>query len=116
MINIEPITQANRPLIDNLIAENWAGPFLVTRGILHDTRQHAGFVVYKDGVVLGYALYYLADNDCEITALQSLQEKQGIGGALVKAIVEKAKNLGCGRVWLITTNDNAAAFRLGNSA
>jgi ribosomal protein S18 acetylase RimI-like enzyme len=43
--------------------------------------------------------------------MNSLVEKKGIGSALVEAVKEKAKAAGCERLWLITTNDNAAALR-----
>ena len=38
--------------------------------------------------------------------LTSLVELSGVGSALLGAEREKAKSLGCRRLWLITTNDN----------
>ena len=53
----------------------------------------------------------MENGDCEITVLQSLCEKHGIGGALIRSVMRVAKEAGCRRVWLITTNDNIHAIR-----
>jgi len=111
MYSIEPINELYRDFINKQIAENWAGPFVVTRGVLHDTRYHHGFAAQKDGEILGYILYHFENNDCEISVLESLREKQGIGGALVKAVIQAAKAANCKRIWLVTTNDNTNAIR-----
>jgi len=111
MYDIEQISDINRHIVINQIAESWAGPFVVSRGVLHDTRLLPGFVAEENDEILGYILYNIAGNDCEIVVLESLHEKRGIGGALVKAVIEIAENAGCIRVWLITTNDNSHAMR-----
>ena len=35
----------------------------------------------------------------------------GAGGALLEAAADEARRRGCGRLWLITTNDNTPALR-----
>jgi ribosomal protein S18 acetylase RimI-like enzyme len=113
MYEIKPLTDTHRAFVDEKILDSWAGPFIVTYGnIMHDTRLQAGFVACdKDNSVLGYALYHIEDASCEITVLESLHERQGIGGALISAVIEAAKIKDCTRVWLVTTNDNTAAIR-----
>ena len=109
--SLEKISEKNRPFIDAQIAESWAGPFVAARGKLYDTRTHPGFTAVEGEEILGYILYHIADSNCEITVLESLCENQGIGSALVNAVIQEAKNLDCRRVWLITTNDNTRAIR-----
>jgi len=111
MHQIEAITKASRAFVDAQIAEGWSGPFVISRGIMHDTRTQPGFVAREGGSVLGYILYNIAGGDCEITVLESLRENRGIGRALIDAVIEQAKCAGCYRVWLITTNDNTHAIR-----
>ena len=111
MFNIVPISEAHRKVVNDYIAENWAGPYIVTRGKLIDTRTNSGFVAVDDKGILGYALYNIANGECEITVLESLSENQGIGNALVETIIQKALHEGCTRIWLITTNDNIRAIR-----
>jgi len=46
-----------------------------------------------------------------IYVLESLRQRIGVGEALINAVIQKAKNADCRRVWLITTNDNTLAIR-----
>jgi len=111
MFNIVPIMEAYRKVVDDCIAESWGGPYIVTKGKIIDTRTNAGVVAIGDNGILGYALYNIADGECEITVLESLVENQGIGSALVEMIIKQASHEGCTRIWLITTNDNVRAIR-----
>ena len=111
MYKIEIINDTHRNFISKIIAESWSGPYVVSRGILHDTRTHDGFVACDGDAIVGYILYNIADNECEITVVESLRERQGIGSALINAVIEAAKTADCRRVWLITTNDNTQALR-----
>ena len=111
MFTIEPITDIHRAFVDQQIVENWAGPFIVTRGRLFDIRTNPGFVAMAGGQVAGYVLYWIEDGQCEVTVLESLRENRGIGGAMINAVIEAAKDMGCRRVWLATTNDNVHAIR-----
>ncbi|MBZ0303030.1 MAG: GNAT family N-acetyltransferase, partial [Anaerolineae bacterium] len=49
--------------------------------------------------------------DCEIVTLNSVQEGQGVGTALIEVVKQAAAEEGCTRLWLITTNDNFNALR-----
>ncbi|MCL2285327.1 MAG: GNAT family N-acetyltransferase [Firmicutes bacterium] len=109
--SIERITAGTRPFVERQIAENWGGPYIVTRGVLHDTRTHPGFVAVENGMIIAYGLFHISGDNCEITVLESLRQGQGVGSALVKAIIKAADDAGCKRVWLITTNDNTRAIR-----
>jgi len=111
MFSIERITDSTRLFVDNQIAESWGSPYIITRGVRHDTRTHPGFVAVRNGEILAHALYHIAGCNCEITVLESLRPNQGAGSALIKAVIEVAKAAGCKRVWLITTNDNTHAIR-----
>ena len=111
MFSIETITGSHRAFVDKQIVESWGAPYVASRGKLHDTRTQPGFVAMMEGGIAGYILYDISNNECEITALESLHEKQGIGSALIKAVIRRAKESGCNRTWLITTNDNTNAIR-----
>lgn len=108
---IEPLSAGHRHFVDKQIAESWAGPYSVSRGRIHDTRTDHGFVAVEDGEVIGYALYLITDDECELAVLESLRENRGIGSALISAVIRAAKEKSCRRVWLITTNDNTHAIR-----
>jgi len=111
MFALVPIAPEHRATIDAQIAASWSGPLIVSRGVLHDTREQEGFAAVADGAVVGFVLYHIADGECELTVLESMCEKQGIGGALIHTAAEAAKKAGCRRIWLVTTNDNTHAIR-----
>ncbi|HEU0113770.1 MAG TPA: GNAT family N-acetyltransferase, partial [Thermomicrobiales bacterium] len=60
--------------------------------------------------IVGLVTYRVADGACEALSLDSLREGIGIGSALLRAAENAALAAGCGRVWLVTTNDNVAAL------
>lgn len=111
MFSIIPIREDMRPEINRYIREEWAGPLVATRGVLHDTSRAEGFAAVDQGELLGYALYAVENAQCEILVLHSLRENQGVGRALIQAVVGVAEENRCRRVWLITTNDNIHAIR-----
>lgn len=108
---IIPINDEFRSQVNQLIADEWAGPIVVTKGVAHDTSDSDGFISVQDGVLTGYVLYTIENGQCEILVLHSLVENQGIGSALIRSVMDIAGKNGCSRVWLITTNDNIHAIR-----
>jgi len=60
---------------------------------------------------IGLVTYRIADRECEIITLDSASPNIGVGTALVNEVKAVADKSGCGRVWLITTNDNLHALR-----
>ena len=109
--SIEPISDSYRGFVDAQVAESWSGPFVESMGVLHDTRTQNGFVAIENNEVKGYLLYNIIGEDFEITVLESLLQGHGIGTALINAAIGAAKEAGCGRVWLTTSNDNTHAIR-----
>ena len=108
---IIPIDSRFRQKVNEIIAEEWAGPMVAARGKVRDTSNSDGFISVTDGELTGYILYIIENGECEILVLHSLLENQGIGAGLVEAVVDAAKSEKCRRVWLITTNDNIHAIR-----
>lgn len=108
---IIPINEEFRVQVNQHISEEWAGPVVITKGTVHDTSYSEGFISLTNGELTGYILYEICRNQCEILVLQSILENQGIGSALIKAVLNKAKQAYCETVWLITTNDNIHAIR-----
>ncbi len=108
---ILPINNELRIQVNQLVTDEWAGPIVVTKGISHDTSNADGFVFIIDGKLMGYILYVIKDQQCEVLVLQSMAENHGIGSALINSVIGAAKSNYCKRVWLITTNDNIHAIR-----
>jgi ribosomal protein S18 acetylase RimI-like enzyme len=109
---IRRVLDADRAWIDALMLERWSGPTQVANGREYRPAELAGFVAVEEGSLLGYAPFDVIGDTCWVALLQSISEGRGIGSALVRAIVEEGRALGCARVAVITTNDNVRAARL----
>jgi ribosomal protein S18 acetylase RimI-like enzyme len=101
----------DRKWIRNLFTEHWGSECIVTRGKLYHADQLHGIIAEDRTERVGLLTYRFEQNECEIMSLNSLHERQGIGTALMESVQDKAKKAGCGRIWLITTNDNTHAMR-----
>ncbi|MDR2514516.1 MAG: GNAT family N-acetyltransferase [Christensenellaceae bacterium] len=99
-----------RGRIDERIAQSW-GEKIATRGVLYDVRDYPCLAVLDGEEFLGYLLYRIENGECEILALESFKQGRGVGSALIEEMLKRATERGCGRVWLVTTNDNLHAIR-----
>lgn len=80
-------------------------------GELHDPVADAAFLAEEGGDLVGVLTYDVQGSKCEISSLYTATSLQGIGSALVEALVDAARARGCDRLWLVTTNDNVDALR-----
>lgn len=110
-IQIKPLTDEHRKWANELLTEEWGSTDSVSRGRLHHADKLPGFIAFRDNVPVGLVTFHIDGERCEIVTLNSLQEKQGIGSALVNTVRNQAYAKECTRLWLITTNDNTYAFK-----
>ena len=75
---------------------------LVPRGL-------PGFVAERDGRPIGLVTYRLESDECELAFIASLERHEGVGSALLDALLQAVAE--CKRIWLVTTNDNLEALR-----
>jgi GNAT superfamily N-acetyltransferase len=108
---IRPISETDKTRIDRMLTDRWGSTKIVTRGILHAANELPGFVAAAGNTLVGLITYRLEDNVCEVVSLDSFKKEHGIGSALLKTVEQAAKEKGCKRIWLITTNDNINALR-----
>lgn len=55
--------------------------------------------------------YHVAGRELEVVTLHAFPQRRGLGSRLLLAVEATARELGCSRLWLITTNDNEPAIR-----
>jgi len=110
-MDIMQVDDSLREIIQPIINETWCAPYLCINGKLWDSRTMPGFAAMRNGEFLGYALYEFHRGVCEIMALQSVVHNSGAGTALIEKVKQTAKAGGVDKVILMTTNDNAHAFR-----
>jgi N-acetylglutamate synthase-like GNAT family acetyltransferase len=104
---IRPYTPADVEWAAKLLTASFGSPIVVSRGTPHDATTLPGFVAEQDGIPVGLITYAITHHECEVVTING----PGIGAHLLSATVERARDHGCHRLWLITTNDNTRALR-----
>jgi ribosomal protein S18 acetylase RimI-like enzyme len=102
--------ESDKDWIQKVLSDSWGSSTIITRGFIHYAEKLSGFVAVIDGENVGLLTFSENENMLEIITLNVLRLREGIGRALVQAAVDEANNLGCSRVWVITTNDNVSAL------
>ena len=109
-MHIRPLSSDDRDWVERLIVERWGDSVVVGRGEVWIPADLPGFAVFEDGRCIGLVTYKVDGEACEIVTIDALKEGQGIGTALLDAVVEAAREAGCARVQLLTTNNNVRAL------
>jgi GNAT superfamily N-acetyltransferase len=84
---------------------------IARRGELVDALAHPSLLAEDRGTLAGVLTYVIDGAACEVLTLHAERRFAGAGTALVDAVRSVARDAGCTRVWLITTNDNLDALR-----
>jgi ribosomal protein S18 acetylase RimI-like enzyme len=104
------LVASDLPRLRQFWTEHWGGEEMISRGNIYRPEQLDGFVVEDDGEWIGLLTFFIKDGECEVTSLDSLREGQGIGSRLIEQASQEARDRGCHRLFLITTNDNLNAL------
>jgi GNAT superfamily N-acetyltransferase len=104
----------DRPAVAAFLAQRGATR-VARRNQLIDPLEHPALLAedQRGGRLLG-VLTYVVDRDraqCEVLTLHAVQQWRGVGTALLQLVEQVAAQQGCGRLWLVTTNDNVDALR-----
>ena len=109
-MTVRPLADADRGWARAKLRELW-GELVVSRGVVHDPAALPGFVAEERGEPVGLLTYRIDGAACEVVTVDAFPEGGGAGTALIAAAAGAAREAGCRRVWLITTNDNLRALR-----
>ena len=90
--------------------KEWGDLNIVSLGKIYNAEKLNGFVALNQEEVVGFVLYHVENNECEIIALYSDIENIGIGTALIKTMKDFTIKNNYRRLFLITTNDNVRAI------
>ncbi len=107
---VRPFRDGDREWVRETLRELW-GETVVSRGVVHDPTALPGFVAEEGGERVGLLTYRIDGADCEVVTIDAFPAGAGAGTALLDAAGRAARDAGCGRLWLITTNDNLRALR-----
>lgn len=110
-IQIRSTDTADSPWIRQFTKEQWGDEFIAVHGAIYYPHQLPGFLAMdKKGAIVGYASYNLAPPVGELVSINAIETGKGVGSALLRAVVAEARQAGCCRLWLVTTNDNLDAL------
>jgi GNAT superfamily N-acetyltransferase len=109
-VDIRPTNQQDVDWIEQLTREEWDAEFIVVHGEKFYPAQYPGFIASVGDEPVGLITYNIQGNACEVLSLNALKPGLGIGSRLIEEVKEKARQAGCSRLWLITTNDNLNAL------
>lgn len=124
MITIKLLTPPDLHILHNVAAEVFDDPIVESSAqeFLKDPR-HRLIVALEDDLVVGFvsAVVYLHPDKPapelwinEIGVAPSHQ-RQGIGKALMQAILDEARRSGCTEAWVLTERDNLPAMAMYTS-
>ncbi len=110
MSSLRRLTRDDLPRLRQFWIEYWGGEEMITRGNIYRPEQLEGFVVEAGEEWIGLLTFFIEAGECEVTSLDSLRARQGIGSTLIDRAIEEARSRNCKRLFLITTNDNMNAL------
>lgn len=91
------------------VRARWGDEIVVGHGTVYRPHQLPGLLVTDAGETVGLLTYDVEEEACEIVTIDALVAGSGAGSMLLAAVEEVAREAGCTRLWLITTNDNVRA-------
>jgi ribosomal protein S18 acetylase RimI-like enzyme len=91
------------------IRERWGDEIVVGHGVVYRPHQLPGLIATDTGKIVGLLTYDVDGDACEIVTIDAMVERRGVGSLLIAAVEDVARDAGCTRLWLITTNDNERA-------
>ena len=110
-MEIRPLSDRDRAWVEHVTVERWGAPIVVGNGRVFRVAELPGFVALVQNEPVGLVTYSIDGDACELVTIDSLREGIGIGSALFGAVADRAREAGCSRLWLITTNDNLRMLR-----
>lgn len=109
-MEIRPLADDDRDWVERLILERWGDTVVVGRGEVWTPAELPGFAGFEGDHCTGLVTYEIDGEACEIVTIDALEEGRGVGTGLLDAVVGAAREAGCARVQLLTTNNNLRAL------
>ncbi|MFY9932343.1 MAG: GNAT family N-acetyltransferase [Streptosporangiaceae bacterium] len=94
-----------------LVTELWGAELVAVHGSVLRPAELPGFIAERSRRVVGLLTYQLVQDYLEITTLNAIERRVGIGTMLIEAAVGAARHFRCREIRLTTTNDNVDALR-----
>lgn len=110
-IEVREADAADRAWVSEQLIRAWGSTTMVSRGRAFDAACLPTLVAARGEERVGLATMRFDGDQCELLTIEATSTHSGIGSALLERVVREAADRGCGRLWLITSNDNLDAIR-----
>ena len=120
-IQIKILRAEDADLLGNIAAGTFDDPLdsSATAAFLADDRHHLA-VAIDDGQIVGFAsaVHYVHPDKprpelwINEVGVASTHQGHGVGKAILAALLDLARDLGCSEAWVLTNRKNAPAMRL----
>ena len=110
VVRVRSLSADDHGWVVTTLEETWGSVHAARRGELVDASVLPGFVALVDDRAVGLAVVAVREQECEVVSISVSLPRRGVGRSLMQRCVEHARANRCPRLWLMTTNDNVAAF------
>lgn len=111
-IEVRPVGPADAAFVREELTKHWGSMGIWSLGRMIRADQIPGFVARVGGEAAGLVTYAFDSGgyQCEVVTLSTRLENRGVGERLLEAATDAAREAGCSRAYLTTTNDNLRAI------
>jgi ribosomal protein S18 acetylase RimI-like enzyme len=92
------------------LERTWGATAVARLGELVDAADLPGFVALDGDEAVGLLAFAERPDGIEVVTIAATSPRQGIGRALLDAVLTRAMDAAAPRVWLVTTSDNETAI------
>lgn len=111
-LSVRAATDADAAFLWDTLSDAFGSIQMAVHDDLLDARGEAAAVAELDGSRIGLITYRNdGSGGWEIVSLAAIQQRSGVGTALLDWLCTRAQEHAVSRLWLITTNENLAALR-----
>jgi len=109
-LDLRQLADVDRDWVGRTIVERWGDSIVTGRGRIWKPSELPGFAAFDGDECIGLVTYEIDGDACEIVTIDAMVEGKGIRTALLEAVKAVAREAGCERVQLLTTNNNLRAL------
>jgi GNAT superfamily N-acetyltransferase len=109
--SVRSLRDEDHEWVGDFVRERWGDEIVVAHGVVYRPATLPGFVLSDDaGIAVGLITYMIEGDACEVVTIDAVVEGRGYGACMLEAVALIAREAGCSRIRLITTNDNVRAI------
>lgn len=109
-IAVREIEPGDRDWVRSFLRQHFGSTKVVSRGVMHRADDLPGFIAMLRGEASALLTYCVMNSELEVVSLHAAIAGRGLGSRLLAEARDRARDLRCRRLWLITTNDNEPAI------